>query len=180
MIINYEFSPWIVLQCDSLEAPTAVPTSAPTAAPTSSPTTQPKLDFYYFTLPFTLADRFSEKDMDNFAGFPFHTYFQNALTAGASATIIKLSEICNPNFRSSVGYTCSQLSESFCAERKNNMIGVTQLLGQANQRAWHTSGEPVWETYLNCPICGCGSNGADNLNNIIQDLSQEDWSQTRS
>ena len=177
MIINYEFSPWKVLQCDSFKAPTV----APTAAPTSSQTPQSKLDSYYFTLPSPLWDSFSEKDMGPpYGGFPFHTYFQAALSAGAS-TIIKLSEICNPNFKSAVGYSCSELSESFCAERKNHMIGVTQLLGQANQRSWHSSGEmPVWETYLNCPICGCGSNGADNLNNIIQDLLQEDWSQTRS
>ena len=125
---------------------------------------------YSFTASGKLLDRLSDEDF-YYKGLPMHTYFQNVMSSG-SRPIIKLSGACNPNFqstrRNSTSWNCSEISWSFCQYIKNGqMSGLRQILGEATQRS-DSDGEPVWETYLNCPICGCDANGADNLDDILQ------------
>ena len=79
---------------------------------------------------------------------------------------IQVSESCNPNFILSVQFDsfegairvidCDVIEEFGLCD-----IRVQQLILNG---VWNTNGH--FETFLQCPYCGCGSEGATNLNDL--------------
>ena len=80
---------------------------------------------------------------------------------------IEVSKLCNPNF-------ITEYSEISCGEifRQGQCeFNLMEHLREARQY-WRRYGKTVWETRLNCPECGCGKNGAPDLNEIAE---EEGW-----
>ena len=68
----------------------------------------------------------------------------------------KFSELCNEYFVASDGYNCAQHAEyGFCQDNAFEMVYYATE---------NTDG--IWETGLQCPQCGCGDDGAVNLNDL--------------
>ena len=87
-------------------------------------------------------------------GFPWQV-LGDSLEAGQS---IKVSGSCNPNFKLDHSYSCDQIkSFEWC---ENNNVWNIVFYG-----TWNTNG--ILETMLQCPQCGCGAEGADNLNDLL-------------
>ena len=71
---------------------------------------------------------------------------------------IQVSTSCNPNFVliGSWAYDCDQIKNiGSCDDEVKFLINLGQ---------WNTNG--IYETPLQCPQCGCGSEGAVNLNEL--------------
>ena len=75
---------------------------------------------------------------------------------------IQVSESCNPNFihyfflEPDIKYNCDEIMNmGLCGTTVLNLIHYSQ---------WNTDGH--LETFLQCPQCGCGSEGAANLNDL--------------
>ena len=72
---------------------------------------------------------------------------------------IQLSGSCNPDFVDWTGANCTLYGEEgFCEET------VLERLFYSNLNS-----DGIWETGENCPECGCGENGAANLNDVLVD-----------
>ena len=73
---------------------------------------------------------------------------------------LEISSQCNADFVDSLGDTCAVYGEfGWCYSQSAEFFvyfGVPDADG-------------VYETGLNCPQCGCGADGAENLNNILAD-----------
>ena len=81
---------------------------------------------------------------------------------------IEVSKLCNPNF-------ITEYSEISCGEifrRGECEFSLMEHLREARQYWRRYGGKTVWETRLNCPECGCGTNGAPDLNEIAE---EEGW-----
>ena len=78
----------------------------------------------------------------------------DSLVAGQS---IKVSRSCNPNFKMVQLISCDEL-----ATRGGCGFNVMDLVYHGT---WNTNG--ILETNLQCPQCGCGAEGADNLNDLL-------------
>ena len=81
----------------------------------------------------------------------------NPLVVGYS---VQVSESCNPNLiynnPTSLQYDCDEIKyHGGCDFSVHWLIKYGQ---------WNTNG--VYETFLQCPQCGCGSEGAVNLNDL--------------
>ena len=71
----------------------------------------------------------------------------------------KFSELCNADFVSSDGYNCEEHAEKgYCEDDAFEMVYYASE---------NTDG--IWETGLQCPQCGCGADGAVNLNDLYVD-----------
>lgn len=70
-----------------------------------------------------------------------------------------VSGLCNPNFVDKDGYDCEDYFENgYCDDM------ITQLIFYS---VWNENG--ILETSRQCPQCGCGADGAVNLNNLYAD-----------
>ena len=71
---------------------------------------------------------------------------------------MKVSSECNEDFVDNDWVSCEGYSSLGCENQVEALVfyGVTNANG-------------VLETSLNCPQCGCGADGAENLNDLLAD-----------
>ena len=83
----------------------------------------------------------------------FHVYYNNEVSGGQA---LEFSKLCNADFVDSDGWNCAEFAENgFCEDSADNMVYY------ATENA-----DGIWETGLQCPQCGCGDDGAVNLNDL--------------
>ena len=78
-----------------------------------------------------------------------------------SGDIVEFSESCNADFVSpDTNVDCDWYANyGFCDDAND----VWELVRNANKNS-----AGIWETALSCPQCGCGANGALNLNDLYE------------
>ena len=97
--------------------------------------------------------------------------------------IVKLSSSCNSNFRTAMknlnenfGHAryggrvitgCSDITDDLCESLKMN---PDYIMVMAVSERNDSEGEPIWETILNCPQCGCDSNGSNDISGTFKYL----------
>ena len=78
---------------------------------------------------------------------------------------LEFSDSCNPDFEDSDGEGCEiygNLTYSYCAYTASFFFEYAVV----NQHG-------IWETGLQCPECGCGSDGAANLNDVYAEKGRK-------
>ena len=145
--MSYNFQPTGALSCDfgsvettTLESYTTTTTTTSTTTTTTSTTTADN-SWYIFVAP----DDFEVIDYDDEAFY---------IDLGGQAH--KFSKLCNPDWVASDGYNCERTaSGGHCSDP------VKYIVLYATENA-----DGIWETGLQCPQCGCGEDGAVNLNDL--------------
>ena len=148
--MSYNFQPTGALSCDfgSTET-TTLESYTPTTTTTS--TTTADNSWYIFVGP------------DDFMIYDSYDAY-GSVYIDIEGQAHKFSNLCNPDFVASDGYNCELIaSGGFCSDKA--MVMVFFATENANG---------IWETALQCPQCGCGDDGAANLN----DLYAEDGDRT--
>ena len=107
-------------------------------------------DSYTFVIPYDNDDwyvtNYNRTDPDS-------VYSPVFLTPGES---LKVSKLCNPNFKVYGIYPCETIGATgSCNASVQNHVAV----GHFNKNGFV-------ETFLQCPECGCGPEGAPNLNDL--------------
>ena len=131
------FQPTGALGCDfGPETTTPEPTTTSTTTSTTTTTTADN-NWYIFVHP---------------ENFELYSADYNYVDLGGQAH--KFSQLCNPDWVASDGLGCKGYAfYEYCQDT------AYQLVFYATE---NTNG--IWETALQCPQCGCGADGAINLN----------------
>ena len=62
---------------------------------------------------------------------------------------------------------CSDITDDLCAYLN---MSPGDILGNAVSVRTDSEGVPIWETILNCPQCGCDSNGSNDISGTFKYL----------
>ena len=77
----------------------------------------------------------------------------------AGGETLSFSSTCNPDFEDKDGTGCYEYArKNYCNAYKTHRIWFVNFASQNE--------DGIWETGLQCPECGCGANGATDLNSL--------------
>ena len=77
---------------------------------------------------------------------------------------MEFSKSCNPDFKDSSGDECQDYDRRRYCDRNN--AGDFVMFATVNEHG-------IWETGLQCPQCGCGADGAANLNDVYAEKGRQ-------
>ena len=154
--MSNNFQPTGALSCDfgSIETTTL---ESYTTTTTSTSTTTNDNSWYIFVGP------------DNFSIIDYGDENDDAVYIDLEGQAHKFSNLCNPDWVASDGYNCERIaSDGYCRDTAKAMVFY------ATENA-----DGIWETALQCPQCGCGDDGAVNLNDLYAERGDRTVSNRR-